>query len=239
MLFLSTSRVYPYRVLNSLAYRESDERFDLVDQQPVAGVSACGIAEGFPLAGARSLYGMTKLAGELMVEEYADAYGLRAIINRCGVITGPWQMAKSDQGVIALWLASHYFGHPLRYSGFGGDGKQVRDFLHVDDVAELVLDQMEHFDAYRGGVFNVGGGLPNSVSLRECTRLCREITGKTIAIAADPATRPADIRVYVSDCRRINTVRGWRPRRDARATFGDILGWLEQNETQVRDVLFA
>jgi CDP-paratose 2-epimerase len=104
-VFISTSRVYPYRRLNDLAYEEGPERFHLSAEQTVAGASGLGVNEDFPLDGPRSLYGMTKLAGELMVAEYADAYGIRYLIDRCGLLTGPWQMAKSDQGVIALWMA--------------------------------------------------------------------------------------------------------------------------------------
>ena len=63
-----------------------------------------------PLAGARSLYGATKLAAELIVEEYRALYGMTAIVNRCGVLTGPWQMGKVDQGVFVLWAARHLFG---------------------------------------------------------------------------------------------------------------------------------
>lgn len=99
-LFLSTSRVYPYGLLNSLRFHEDETRFRLEDRQPVTGASGRGVSETFPLDGPRSLYGMSKLAAELMVQEYGDAYGLRWIINRCGLITGPWQMGKTDQGVI-------------------------------------------------------------------------------------------------------------------------------------------
>ena len=68
------------------------------------GISERGISEDFPLAGARSLYGATKLCSELLIQEYGAMYGVRAIINRCGVLTGPWQMGKVDQGVFALWV---------------------------------------------------------------------------------------------------------------------------------------
>ena len=104
-----------------------------------------GISEAFPLSGPRSLYGMTKLAAELMVEEYGNAFGLPYIINRCGLLTGPWQMARSDRGVIALWLAAHYFRRPLLYIGFGATGKQVRDFLHIEDFCDLIVDQVRNF----------------------------------------------------------------------------------------------
>ena len=60
------------------------------------------------------------------------------VINRCGVIAGPWQMGKVDQGVVALWVAKHHFEQELSYIGYGGAGKQVRDVLHIDDLLELV-----------------------------------------------------------------------------------------------------
>ena len=122
-VFISTSRVYPYRRLNDLAFEEGPTRFRLSAKQTVPGASALGVSEDFPLEGPRSLYGMTKLAAELMVAEYADAYGIRYLIDRCGVLTGPWQMAKSDQGVIALWMAAHYFRRNLSYIGFDGSGR--------------------------------------------------------------------------------------------------------------------
>src|SRR5438477_348415 len=119
---------------------------------------ARGISEEFPLSGARSLYGATKLASELFIEEYAYAYGLRAVVDRCGVLAGPWQMGKVDQGFVALWVARHLFEGRLSYIGFGGSGKQVRDVLHVDDLCDLVTRQIARLDDVGGEVFNVGGG---------------------------------------------------------------------------------
>src|SRR6516164_7723989 len=185
-IFISTSRVYPFEALNNLLIIEEETRFSLALEQTVLGASPAGISEAFPLAGARSLYGMTKLAAELMVEEYADAYGLRTIINRCGLLTGPGQMAKSDQGVLGLWVAAHYFGRPLEYIGFQGSGKQVRDFLHVADLAELIVEQLSNWDTWRGRTVNIGGGRSNSLSLLECTDLCRRITGHSIPITPNP-----------------------------------------------------
>jgi len=238
-LFLSTSRVYPYQLLNSLAFEETATRFRLTARQELPGASECGIGERFPLDGARSLYGMTKLAAELMIQEYADAYGLRTVIDRCGLLTGPWQMAKSDQGVIALWMAAHYFRRGLRYIGFEGTGKQVRDFLHIEDLADLVLTQVSDMERYRGRLFNVGGGVACSLSLRECTDLCREITGNTISIAPVPENRPADVRIYITDHSAVSQMTGWRPRRDARQTLAEIYGWMRVEESALAHVLFA
>ena len=234
VIFISTSRVYPFAALNNLPFVEEETRFALAAEQTVPGASAAGIGEAFPLAGARSLYGMTKLAAELMVEEYADAYGLRYIVNRCGLLAGPWQMGKTDQGVMALWMGAHYFRRDLAYIGFQGTGKQVRDVLHIGDFCELVVEQIRHFPLYSGRLYNVGGGLENSLSLRETTRLCEEVTGNRIAFSSVPDTRPADVRLYISDHGLISSVNGWRPRRDARTTLADIFQWLKAEEEQVR-----
>jgi CDP-paratose 2-epimerase len=238
-IFLSTSRVYPYRPLNELRFVEQETRFALSGDQDVPGASECGIAESFPLEGARSLYGMTKLASELMVAEYADAYDFRFVINRCGLITGPYQMGKTDQGVIALWMAAHYFGKPLQYIGFNGTGKQVRDFIHVDDLCDLVLEQIRNIDVYGNGVFNAGGGLAGSLSLLETTLLCREIAGKRIDIGSKSENRPADVRIYVTDYRKLAGVRGWRPRRDARTTLSDIHQWIQSDEARLKTILLG
>jgi len=191
------------------------------------------------LDGPRSLYGMTKLASELMIEEFADAYNFRFIISRYGLITGPGQMAKSDQGVIALWVAAHHYRKDLSYIGFGGTGKQVRDFLHIDDVSELVLDQMRNFPMYAGRRWNAGGGLENSLSLLETTDLCQEITGQKIGMSSQPANRPADVRIYITDARCVQSVNGWRPKKDAAATVGEIHHWLIDGGDELRGILFG
>ena len=236
-IFLSTSRVYPMHALNGLRYEENESRFVLDDEQPYPGASAYGIAEDFPLEGARSLYGATKLASEMFVEEYRAAYGIKTVVNRCGVITGPWQMGKVDQGVFALWMARHYFGGELSYFGYGGTGKQVRDFLHVTDLFELVDAQIQDLELFDGRTFNVGGGLEKSLSLLETTGLCEQITGKKIPIRGRPGTRVADVPLYVSDHRKITELCGWRPSRGSKQTLSDIFYWIRENEDLVRATL--
>jgi CDP-paratose 2-epimerase len=236
-LFVSTSRVYPVQLLNELCFSETATRFELAPVQPLPGASDHGIGEDFPLEGTRSLYGMTKLASEMMIQEYSDAYGFRYVVDRCGLLAGPWQMARTDQGVIAQWVAWHLFSRPLRYIGFGGTGKQVRDFLHIDDFCELVADQITHFDAYRGRCWNVGGGRVNSLSLLEATDLCGRITGRPQSVEPSPEQRPADIRIYITDHRRVSSVTGWSPKRNAERTLNDICAWLRAEEKTLREVL--
>ena len=236
-LFLSTSRVYPLAALEALALEENQTRFELAANQRLPGASQTGISEEFPLAGARTLYGATKLAGELLIEEYRATYRLRAVVNRCGVIAGPWQMGKVDQGVFTYWMLAHHFGHDLRYIGFGGSGKQVRDLLHIDDLVELVEDQLTHAENWDGVTANVGGGRGCSLSLLETTALCAEITGRRIEVRQSKQSRPGDVPVYISDSRRLFRLSEWRPRRSARQVLEDIHAWICANEAAIEAAL--
>ena len=168
VVFLSTSRVYPIKPLQQLAIEQTPTRFTLNPEQPTPGASEHGIAEDFPLTGARTLYGATKLAAELLIEEYRAAFGLTTTINRCGVIAGPWQMGNAEQGVFAHWVLAHLRSEPLRYIGY--EGRQVRDLLHVDDLVDLLDDQLARPEHWDGATFNVGGGAENSLSLRRSDR---------------------------------------------------------------------
>jgi CDP-paratose 2-epimerase len=237
VVFLSTSRVYPYAALDALGFEETPTRFELAPAADGPGASAAGIAEDFPLDGPRTLYGATKLAAELLAEEYAASFGVPVVVDRCGVIAGPWQMGKVDQGVFTFWLLGHYFGRELRYIGYGGTGKQVRDLLHVEDLIDLVDEQLGNPPRWAGVTVNVGGGRDTSLSLRETTELCRELTGKVVPVEAGTEVRPGDVRVYLSDTTRLRELTDWRPRHDARAILTDTLSWIEDNERDVRAAL--
>jgi CDP-paratose 2-epimerase len=238
LAFLSSSRVYPIAALRGLPLERRGERL-VPGQGERIGWSARGINEDFPLTGARSLYGATKLAAELLIEEYRAMYGLRAVINRCGVIAGPWQMGKVDQGFVVLWMARHLFGGDLSYSGFGGEGVQVRDILHVDDLFALLVLQVADWERLDGATFNVGGGPDVSVSLRELTDHCAALTGRRLDIGQDRETRPADIPWYVSDCRVVSLATGWQPRRGVGTILGDIHRWLVEERAQLEPILGA
>jgi CDP-paratose 2-epimerase len=237
VVFLSTSRVYPVRHLLAIELEETETRFEIAPIQELPGVSPSGIGEDFPIWGARTLYGATKLAAEHLIEDYVEGYGLRAVIDRFGVIAGPWQMGKVDQGVFTYWMLAHYFKRPLAYIGFGGSGKQVRDLVHVDDVIELVAAQLAFPDEWSGVAANAGGGRKVSLSLRETTALCAEITGNRIAVEASQEERQGDVPIYISDCGRLYGMTDWRPQRDARAILADTFEWIRANEDAVRAAL--
>ena len=237
VLFLSTSRVYPIAPVNELHFREEATRFVWTGQEQLPGFSPAGIAESFPLSGPRSLYGATKLAAELLLQEYAFSYHMPVLINRCGILTGPWQMGKVDQGVITLWTARHVFGTPLRYLGYGGGGKQVRDVLHVDDLFALLVRQMERISWWDGRVYNVGGGPQVSVSLCELTDYCRQITGCTVPLSSDPATSPVDVRIYLTDYAKVARDFDWAPQRSVAQIVTDVCAWIRRYEPQLRPFL--
>lgn len=234
VIFLSTSRVYAMSALRELDYAEGPTRFELRDGQPHRGASAAGIAEDFTTDGARTIYGASKLASELLVQEYVEAFGVRAVINRCGVLAGAGQFGRSEQGVIALWVASHALGLPLRYIGYGGTGKQVRDILHPLDLFDLIQLQLERVDGLSGRVFNVGGGREVSVSLLELTELSRARTGREVPITPVPETSAVDIPVYLTDHASVSGELGWRPTRTPADIVGDIADWVEADEARLR-----
>jgi CDP-paratose 2-epimerase len=238
IIFLSTSRVYPIHSIENARYIEEISRFSLCPDQSEAGISAAGISEALRLDGPRSFYGATKLSSEYLLQEYAAFYDLQTAITRFSVVAGPRQMGKSDQGVATLWMASHFFKRDLKYIGNGGSGKQVRDFLHINDLVALIDKQVHTTEKFTGKIYNAGGGLENSLSLLEMTELCQEITGNTLSMEKVPDARMADVRIYISDNSKINNEIGWKPMHTARETFEDIYLWIKNNEQMLKP-LFA
>jgi CDP-paratose 2-epimerase len=236
-IFLSTSRVYPIKAIESINVVEEATRFEIATEQKLPGINTSGITEMFPLTGARSLYGATKLASEMMVEEYNEMFGLKTVINRCGVITGPYQMGKVDQGVVVLWMAKHFWKKNLSYIGYGGTGKQVRDMIHIKDLFGIIDRQIHEIEKFNGQTFNIGGGRAISTSLQELTTVCERITGNKIAIQAVEETRQADIRLYITDNSKITGYTGWSPQIKVEEIMEDIFGWIKTNEQLLKPIL--
>jgi CDP-paratose 2-epimerase len=236
-IFLSTSRIYPIKRLEKLNYSEEESRFELEEAQPVTGCSRNGIAETFPLSGARSFYGTTKLASELVLQEYETFYGLKVVINRCGVIAGSRQMGKVDQGVVVLWMARHFWEKELSYIGYNGSGKQVRDVVHILDLFDLIEYELTHFEKVAGKIYNVGGGREVSFSLRELTEHCIAITGHKMTIKSVLTNRVGDIPIYLTDYSLVKGETGWYPKRNLQVILTDIYEWLKKDEKQLKNIL--
>ncbi len=236
-IFLSTSRVYSIEHLRNIEFKEGETRLIPVENQKIAGLSAKGITEKFGTDLPRSFYGATKLASELMVQEYAFSYGMDCLINRCGVLAGQGQFGKVDQGVVTLWVLKHAFNQNLSFTGFGGKGLQVRDVLHPSDLFELIEKQLLVSDQHKGKIFNVGGGLENSCSLKELTDLTVEVTGKKIPIQSNSTTSPVDIPWYVTDNSVVEKTFDWRQTRTLKQNLSEIHAWIQENRKEVEEIL--
>jgi len=230
MVFLSTSRVYPYEKINAIKFKEEKTRFAWPDFK--------GIGTDFALNGPKTLYGATKLASELILQEYVQAYGIKTIVNRCGVIAGPWQFGKVDQGVFTYWMLAHYFKKPLKYIGFGAKGKQLRDLLHVEDLCALIDLQVNALEKVSGKTYNVGGAWAVSLSLMETTSLCQKITGNLIQIDKEKKGRPGDIIIYLTDNSSLYKDFNWKPKKNPEVILKDIFSWISKNEKQIKNLPF-
>lgn len=236
-IFLSTSRVYSILDINNIPLRESREagRFNLDQTKTLpSGLSNKGINEEFNVGNYRSLYGTTKLSSEYFIQEYAQNHGLKATINRCGVLCGEGQWGKTDQGVFTLWVARHHFQQSLSYTGFGGNGFQVRDLLHPEDLFELLKLQLDRGNSGPPLLFNVGGGAENSVSLHQFTMLAREATGNEISIGQVETTSPMDIPYYISDNSRVESEYDWKVKIVPAEIVKRIAIWIQENESKLK-----
>jgi CDP-paratose 2-epimerase len=146
-------------------------------------------------------------------------------------------MGKTDQGVVTLWMAKHYWQKHLKYIGYGGLGKQVRDILHVNDLVDLIDIQIHDIQKFQGKIYNAGGGLKNSASLLEMTELCEKITGNKITIDAELQNRPADLKAYITDNTKIKTEINWEPKISIENVFSDIYFWINKNESKLKTIL--
>jgi CDP-paratose 2-epimerase len=218
VLFCSTNKVYGENV-NSILVKEHSRRYGFGDPRYVNG-----IPENFPVDHTgHSPYGSSKLAADIYAQDYAHTYGLKTGIFRMSCIYGERQFGVEDQGWLAWFIIASLTGQRITIYG---DGKQVRDVLYVRDLIEafekFVRSKIHH------GVFNVGGGPANTLSVLELIDLIKKRTGRLPAFGFDH-WRPADQKVYVSDIRKASESLGWKPRTSPLAGVGRLIRWVESN----------
>ena len=222
LLFISTSRVYSINSLKNLINNKKILRKKIKIKKK--------IDTNFNVLDAKSIYGFSKLASELLIQEFSYVFGIKYLINRCGVLSGPWQFGVEDQGFVSLWIRSHINKNSLKYKGYGGYGQQVRDILHIDDFCELLLLQIKKFDKIYNNTFNVGGSLKNAISLFELTKFCQIITGNKIKIAINPKTSIYDIPYYVTNNKKVSRFYRWHPKKSIFNILNDIYLWMNANK---------
>jgi len=227
MILLSTSRVYSASELAALPVKSSDNRFKL-QSCDVSGVSSLGISEGFPRTAPLSLYGASKLASETLILEYGECFDFPVWINRCGVLAGAGQFGKADQGIFSFWIHSYREKKPLKYIGFNGTGHQVRDALHPMDLVPLLSRQMLEPDWKVPKIINLGGGIENSLSLKELSSWCEDRFGQNEVLSSQDE-RPMDAPWIVMDSTIAQNAWNWSVKTKIEQILEEIANHAEKN----------
>lgn len=219
-IFLSTSRVYSIQTLNKVFdkayFKKENSKKRLVELN-------------FDTSGPKSLYGFQKIASEDLIKEFSFAFGLEYLINRCGVIAGPWQFGKVDQGFISHWVWCHILKKNLSYIGFGGHGNQVRDVLHIEDLCELIFKQILKIKFIKNKTFLVCGGIKNSISLKKVTRMCQYLTRNVCKIKKKKQTSIYDIFYFVGSNKIVRKAYNWHPKKNLQKILVDVYNWQKNN----------
>jgi len=201
VIFTSTNKVYGS--LEDVDLRLNGERYEPVQDE----IRACGVGEDQRLD-FYSPYGCSKGAADKYILDYARTFGLPAVVFRMSCIYGLHQFGTEDQGWVAHFLINALEEHPITLYG---DGKQVRDILFVDDLIEALLLARKNIRTLSGQVFNIGGGVGNTTSLRELLTLIGELHESKPRINF-AHWRPGDQRYYVTNFSKFHTATGWSPR---------------------------
>ncbi len=220
VIFASTNKVYG-RLIEDGAVHRVDGRY-----APDDGRFAGGVSENAPLD-FHSPYGCSKGAADQYVRDYARVHGLRTVVLRMSCIYGPRQFGTEDQGWIAHFLLQALRGQPITIYG---DGYQVRDALYVGDAVNAWLGALDAIETTRGQVYNLGGGLASSLSLRELLDWIAELRGARPDVRMDD-WRPGDQPWYVSDVRKISGAIGWAPRTPLGEGLRALDDWLSAGMT--------
>lgn len=227
LILLSTSRVYSALELAHLPVKSANDSFRL-QQNSIKGLSELGISETFPTSAPISLYGASKLASEQLILEYGYNYDFPVWINRCGVLAGAGQFGKADQGVFSYWIHSFKEKNPLKYIGFDGSGHQVRDALHPRDLVPLLSHQLmePNWDAPK--IINVGGGIENSISLKQLSDWCEKRFGANEVISSSES-RPMDAPWIVMDSTIAENAWNWSVKTKLDQILDETAGHADQN----------
>jgi len=223
LIFLSTSRIYPIK--------DSHQKFNLFFKKKKKNL----FNEDSNIIGPKTIYGFSKLASEMLIKEYNYAFNIDYLINRCGLITGPWQFGKVEQGLVSLWLWKHLNkDNNLFYKGYNGSGNQIRDILFINDLCELVYLQIKKFKKIKNQTFCVGGGIHNSVHLKQLTKICEEITKNKLKIKHDLDTSIYDIPFYITSLDKVKKYYNWYPKTNLINGLYIILKWMKNNYTSIK-----
>jgi CDP-paratose 2-epimerase len=222
--YSSTNKVYGD--LDWVRCQETSTRYTTPDYPE-------GFDESIPLDFA-SPYGCSKGAADQYVRDWHRNFGLKTVVFRHSSIYGGRQFATFDQGWIGWFCLQAIRQRQAARAGqepkpfpIAGNGKQVRDVLHGEDLVRLYAAAYERRSQVAGHIFNIGGGLANSLSLLELFDLLGRLTGLTLSFTQNPPRR-SDQRVFVADVRKAARLLGWRPSLSKEEGIARMLRWVEE-----------
>lgn len=217
VVFASTNKVYGD--LADIALELDGEAYLPVEP----AVRVAGVDETRPLD-FHTPYGCSKGGADSYVRDYARSFGLKTCALRMSCVYGPRQMGTEDQGWVAHFLIRALDGEPIVIYG---DGRQVRDILHVDDAVEAYVQAWRRIDEVSGRAFNLGGGPANAVSLRQLLAQVERLARRPVRLSFED-WRPGDQRYFVADARAIRTALGLPEPRPWLDGVADLAAWLRE-----------
>lgn len=226
----------------SLLYTSSTKVYGSLSELPLAikgtryvaesSEAASGITEAYPLD-FQSPIGCSKGAADQYVLDYARQFGVRAVVFRMSCIYGPRQWGTEDHGWVACLARRSIRREPITIYG---DGRQVRDLLHVEDLIDAMLMAHAAIDLVEGRAFNIGGGPERAVSALEMIALLEHL--HKYQLRPRFATwRPGDQRYFVSDSSAFRSATGWHPRIRVSEGVADLSAWLMTDERRHQEEL--
>ena len=223
IIFISSSRVYPIKI----SYEKFKKYKKFKKHFPYS--------EKADFSDQKSIYGFTKYSSEKLIEEYNLSNNVKYIINRCGLISGPGQYGKVEQGLISLWMWRHLNKINVTYLGHGGKGDQLRDVLFIEDFCKLILKQLKSYKLFENKLFCVGGGKRNVIKLKQLTKMCKTITNNKVKVLQKSKTSIYDIPYYVTSLKKIKKLCGWEPKVDLNKGLKEIYNWMVLNRHKIKD----
>jgi CDP-paratose 2-epimerase len=225
LIYSSTNKVYG--AMEDAAIVKQPTRYGYRDLP-------CGVSEDRPLD-FHSPYGCSKGAADQYVRDYSRVYGLTTVVFRQSCIYGPRQFGVEDQGWVAWFCIAAQLGRQVTVYG---DGLQVRDLLHVEDLIHAYQAAAESPERVSGRIYNIGGGPENTLSVRELLSMLEAQLGRKLAIGFAP-WRTGDQPVFIADIRRACDELAWRPQIGPAKGIERLLTWIDANRLEIDRALSA
>lgn len=222
VIYSSTNKVYGN--LDYLHIRSRGMRYELVDYPQ-------GISEDFQLD-FHSPYGCSKGVADQYVRDYHRIYGMKTVVFRQSCIYGPRQFGVEDQGWVAWFIISALKGNPITIYG---DGRQVRDVLHVNDLIHAYAKAIDEVDLTNGDIYNIGGGPNNQLSLLQLIEIINNQTGMEIGYKFD-SWRAGDQKVFCSDNTKLKKELDWQIGEDYREGVALLFNWIQDNTALFQNI---